>query len=164
MGVLLLTVPFLKPVFRPLDTSVLTEQWIGDACIQSSVVTCGPASAASILRYLGDKEVTERDLAHGAWTSQSGTEAWHLARELKRRGLRVRFIAPNGLPEPEDLPGILGTGSMGAGHFIAVLEITGAEIVFVDPMRGKDRQPIAEFLKWQKLEPFFMSIQKDAPE
>ena len=159
-GVFLLTIPFLKPVFRPLDASLLTEHWEGDACIQSSVVTCGPASAASILRFLGDQTVTERDLAQRAWTSQSGTEAWHLARAVEKRGFKGRFLAPNGLPDPKDLPGILGTGSMGAGHFIAVLEITDGEIVFVDPLRGKYRQPVSEFLKWQKLEPFFMSIQK----
>jgi hypothetical protein len=35
-AVFVLTLPFLKPVFRPLDLSLLTEHWEGDACIQSS--------------------------------------------------------------------------------------------------------------------------------
>lgn len=157
-GVFLLTIPFLKPVFRPLDLTKLHEQWKGDACIQSSWVTCGPASAASILRHLGDKQVTELDLAREAWTSASGTEAWHLARVLRRRGYQVNFLAPNGLPDPKDLPGILGTGMDGAGHFIAVLEITADEIVYVDPLQGLNREKIARFLKWRTVEPFFMSI------
>jgi hypothetical protein len=159
-GIFLLTIPFLKPVFRPLDLATLHEQWKGDACIQSSYVTCGPASAASILRHLGDKGVSERDLAREAWTSASGTEAWHLAKALRRRGYQVSFLAPDGLPEAKDLPGILGTGMDGAGHFIAVLEITADEIVYVDPLHGMDRKKISHFLKSRNVEPFFMSIRR----
>jgi hypothetical protein len=159
-AVFLLVIPFLKPVFRPIDPSRLSERWEGDACIQSSMVTCGPASTASILRYLGDREVRESDLAREAWTSLSGTEAWHLARAIERRGFEVRFLSPDGLPDPKDLPGILGTGGAGAGHFIAVLELTPEEIVFVDPVRGKDRMSVERFRQWHMLHPFFMSIQK----
>lgn len=159
-AVFLLVIPFLKPVFRPIDPSRLNERWEGDACIQSSMVTCGPASAASILRYLGDREVRESDLAKEAWTSLSGTEAWHLARAVERRGFTVKFLAPEGLPEPKDLPGILGTGGAGAGHFIAVLELTPEEIVFVDPVSGKKRMSVERFVRWTMIHPFFMSIQR----
>jgi hypothetical protein len=158
-GAFLLTLPFLKPVFRPLDVAALEEHWDGDVCYQSSGVTCGPASAANILRFLGDKEVTERDLARESWSSQSSTEAWHLARALRERGYRVRFLAPDGLPAKEDLPGILGTGTKMAGHFIAVLKISDGEIHYVDPLRGSFRTPVEDFLKWQEIEPFFMSVQ-----
>jgi hypothetical protein len=158
-GVFLLTIPFLKPVFRPLDVAALKEHWEGDVCYQSSEVTCGPASAANILRFLGDKGVTERDLASEAWTSQSSTEAWHLARALRQRGYRVRFLAPDGLPAKEDLPGILGTGSKSVGHFIAVLEISDGEIHYIDPLGGRFRKPVKDFLRWHQLEPFFMSVQ-----
>ena len=72
----------------------------------------------------------------------------------------MRFLAPDGLPDPKDLPGILGTGGAGAGHFIAVLELTPQEIVFVDPLRGKDRMSVEKFLQWHMIHPFFMSIQK----
>jgi hypothetical protein len=159
-GVFLLVIPFLKPVLRPIDPSQLSERWEGDACIQSSMVTCGPASAASILRYLGDKETLERDLAKEGWTSQSGTEAWHLAKAVERRGFKVRFLAPDGLPDAKDLPGILGTGGAGAGHFIAVLEMTPEQIVFVDPLSGKKRMSVEQFLRWTMIHPFFMSIQR----
>ena len=159
-GVFLLVIPFLKPVLRPLDPAQLTERWEGDACIQSSMVTCGPASAASILRYLGDQKTFERDLAKEGWTSQSGTEAWHLAKAVERRGFKVRFLAPEGLPDSKDLPGILGTGGAGAGHFIAVLELTPEEIVFVDPLSGKKRMSVERFLRWTMIHPFFMSIQR----
>jgi hypothetical protein len=159
-GAFLLTIPFLKPVFRPLDTAALEERWEGDVCYQSSVVTCGPASAANIMRFLGDREVTERDLARESWSSQSSTEAWHLARALRQRGYQVRFLAPDGLPAKEDLPGILGTGSKMAGHFIAVLEIDDGQIHYINPLGGRFRTPVEDFLKWHDLEPFFMSVQR----
>ncbi len=156
----MLTIPVLKPVFRPLDPGTLQDRWEGDACIQSSVVTCGPASAASVLRHLGDRQTKESDLAREAWTSSTGTEAWHLARAIRRRGYEVRFLAPDGLPDRKDLPGILGTGTQMAGHFIAVLEITDHEIEIVDPLRGRFRESLEDFLKWHEIEPFFMSIQR----
>lgn len=69
------------------------------------------------------------------------------------------LVAFAGLPDAKDLPGIIGTGGQGAGHFIAVLEIRGDEIVFVDPLSGKKRMSVERFLMWHQLEPFFMSIQ-----
>jgi hypothetical protein len=158
-GLFLLTIPFLKPVFRPLNLAALEEHWESDVCYQSSEVTCGPASAANLLRFLGDKEVTERDLARESWTSRSSTEAWHLARTLRERGYRVRFLSPDGLPAKEDLPGILGTGTKTAGHFIAVLEIENGEIHFIDPRGGRFRTSVKDFLRWVEFEPFFMSVQ-----
>lgn len=157
-GIFLLAIPFLKPVFKPLDLSTLRDDWRDGACLQTSVVTCGPAAAAGILRQFGDEAITERDLAREAWTSTTGTEAWHLARALRRRGYQVRFLAPDGLPSRDDLPGILGSGRQRAGHFISLLEITDDEIHFIDPLSGRARMTPADFHKWIEFEPFFMSI------
>ena len=162
-GVFLLTIPFLKPVFNAHDPSTLQDRWEDDTCLQSSVVTCGPASAACLLRQFGDRQVTERDLAREARTSNSGTEAWHLARALRRRGCTVRFLAPDGLPDPRDLPGILGTGSKRACHFIVLVSNTPEEIDFMDPLRGRVKMTRKDFLKWVDFEPFFMSVQKAEP-
>ena len=158
--VFILVIPFLKPIIRPLDRSQLKETWIGDACIQSSMVTCGPASVASILRHLGDREIRESDLAIAGWTSQSGTEAWHLARAVEAMGYDATFSAPKGLPPSEDLPAMIGTGSQMVGHFVAVLEIKGNQITFIDPLRGKEQTSISHFTAWYPLEPFCMSIRK----
>ncbi|MCW1883406.1 cysteine peptidase family C39 domain-containing protein [Luteolibacter flavescens] len=159
-GMCLLAIPFLKPIVHPIDLAGLHERWDGDVCYQSSGVTCGPASAANILRFLGDTGATEKDLAREAWSSQSSTEAWHLARALRERGYHVKFLAPDGLPSREHLPGILGTGTKMAGHFIAVLEITDEEIHYIDPLRGRVRIPLDEFEEWVEMEPFFMSVQR----
>jgi hypothetical protein len=160
-GVFLLTIPFLKPVFNAHDLSTLQDRWEGDTCLQSSPVTCGPACAASLLRHFGDRQVTELDLAREAWTSNSGTEAWHLARALRHRGCSVRFLAPEGLPDPVHLPGILGAGSKRAGHFIVLLSITADEIDFMDPLRGRVKMTRKDFLRWTEFEPFFVSVRHE---
>lgn len=162
-GIFLLAIPFLKPVFGAHDLSTLSDRWQGDTCLQSSPVTCGPACAASLLRHFGDRQATERELARDAWTSNSGTEAWHLARALRRRGCATRFIAPDGLPDPVHLPGILGTGRARAGHFIVLLSITPDEIDFMDPLRGRARMSRADFLRWIEFQPLFLSVRKTPP-
>ncbi len=83
-------VPYLKMIFSPLDTGELHEKWDDDACLQSTASTCGPASTASILRFLG-YPATEREIAMAAHSSSSGTEAWYLARYLRSRGLTAKF-------------------------------------------------------------------------
>jgi hypothetical protein len=40
-----------------------------------------------------------------------------------------------------------------------VLKISDREIHYVDPLRGSFRTPVEDFLKWQEIEPFFMSVQ-----
>ncbi|MFD0894059.1 hypothetical protein KBB96_03040 [Luteolibacter ambystomatis] len=148
--------PFLKPIRRPLDQSRLIEQWIGDSCIQSTESTCGPASSATVLRFLGDKTATEKDLARRAWSTSSGTEAWHLARALRRRGRTVDFEF-NGLPSPDHLPGVLGVNVTGNGHFIALLKCEGDLWTIADPLSGMEvisRQDLEK----REISPFFMRI------
>src|SRR6478609_1444846 len=65
--------PYAKPLIRPLNRSLLTEQWKDGVCLQSTPSTCGPASAATILKSLR-REVTEAELAHDSLTYAGGTE------------------------------------------------------------------------------------------
>src|SRR6478609_3509451 len=46
------SVPYLKMIMSPLKKTELREHWEGDACLQSTASTCGPASLASVLRFL----------------------------------------------------------------------------------------------------------------
>ena len=52
LGVVL-AVPYLKPLISPLTVADLRDNWRDDVCLQSSASTCGPASAATLLRYFG---------------------------------------------------------------------------------------------------------------
>ncbi|MGC4016852.1 MAG: cysteine peptidase family C39 domain-containing protein [Luteolibacter sp.] len=148
--------PFIKPILRPLDQTKLAGRWIDDACIQSTESTCGPASAATVLRFLGDKTATERDLARRGWSTASGTEAWHLARALRRRGRTVDFEF-KGLPSPDHLPGVMGMSVAGNGHFVALLKCEGDQWTIADPLVGMEvisRQDLEK----REISPFFMRI------
>jgi hypothetical protein len=152
-----LLVPFFKPLLRPLLESDLKDTWKGTACLQSTVSTCGPASAASILRYLGDKTVTEKELACNAWSTATGTEAWHLARAIQKRGFDTSFTL-SGLDPSTPLPGILGVKVGENGHFIAILKLEANEVTLIDPLSGEETMPLEELYDRYKPTGFFMGI------
>src|SRR5205085_2364911 len=62
-----LSLPYLKPLLRPLHPDALREEWKGEVCLQSTSSTCGPAAAATIVRRLGG-HLSERELATEAFT------------------------------------------------------------------------------------------------
>jgi hypothetical protein len=73
----LLLIPYSKPLLAPLGMSRLNEHCDGEVCLQSTLSTCGPASAATILKSLGRKD-SERELAAECHTYRGGTESWYL--------------------------------------------------------------------------------------
>ncbi len=134
---LAVSVPFLKTTLTPLDKSALSERWENEVCLQSSASTCGPASAATILRHMG-LPITELQLASEARTAASGTEIWYLIRAIRRRGL---VAEPRGASERFDgiaIPVIAGVRNpaTGAGHFIAIVESAGDRWFVADPLSG----------------------------
>ena len=131
IGLLLMFIPFLKPVLAPVDLAQLKDLCVGPFCLQSSPSTCGPASAATLLRLRGLK-VTERELAQESHTSQTGTELWYLARAIRQRGVPVQFVQMTSPGRP-GIAGVILPG--GSGHFVAILNRT---TVF-DPLVGLRR-------------------------
>jgi len=120
-----LALPHLKPLLRPLRSATLHDEWKGEACLQSTFSTCGPASAATIVRRLGG-HLSERELAREAFTSRSGTENWYLARALRWHGLQTFFVLSD--PSNAPLPSIAGVRlkNLGSsGHFVALLDRHG---------------------------------------
>src|SRR4051794_1354270 len=93
--VAIVVTPYLKPILRPLDPSRLHEAWKGGICLQSTGATCGPASAATIVRALGGN-ATEAELARDSFTYAGGTENWYLVRALRKRGFHPELerVAP----------------------------------------------------------------------
>ncbi len=160
---LVLFVPYAKSVLVPLNTRTMQERWVDGVCRQSTASTCGPASAATLLRALGIP-ATERGLARECYTYGSGTENWYLARALRRRGLRVRFVVIS--PEPEALPyrSIAGTtlGTGGAGHFVAVLDRSDGKYLIGDPAHGRRLLPRARLRPGYVFTGFFMLVERAA--
>lgn len=129
--------PFCKPILDPIELSHLHDNCGGEVCMQSTYSTCGPASAATLMKRFG-RAGSERSFAEAAYTSRGGTEIWYLARELRREGVETSFVmqAPDSprLPSPS-IAGVILAG--GAGHFIAVLDDSPWQTTIADPLKGK---------------------------
>jgi hypothetical protein len=151
--------PYFKMIMTPLNLSDLHDQWAHDACLQSTASTCGPASCASILRFFGCPS-SERELAEGAYSSASGTEAWYLARYMRSRGFSPEFDFRHTFTPTVPLPALVGVRLGGFGHFIAVLKISDGLVTFVDPLSGKRELELAEFMKAYSFTGFHMSVPK----
>lgn len=143
---MLVVIPYAKMTTSPLDHSYLKDQWSEGICQQSTGSTCGPSSAATLLRSFG-MSGDEASLAREANTTASGTEVWFLARALRARGLTVSFLLTPPNPTTLPYPSIAGTrlgGQSGTGHFIAILGREGDRYVIGDPLgrrelvRGED--------------------------
>jgi len=153
-----ISLPYLKPLLRPLRSGTLREEWKGEACLQSTPSTCGPAAAATIVRRLGGR-LSERELAREGFTSRSGTENWYLARTLRRHGFQTDFLLSD--PSKVPLPAIAGVRlrSLGnAGHFVALLERDGDRLVVADPMEGLSTNTVANLKGAYEFTGFFLLI------
>jgi len=133
-----LFIPFMKSALDPVDYSQLQHKCEGDVCLQSIPSTCGPSSAATLLKLFG-RNASEEELALESFTYRGGTEIWYLARALRERGLLTDFvIRPKDRISPP-VPAMAGVVLRGgAGHFIAILRDDGNEITIGDPLKGKE--------------------------
>ena len=134
---LLLFIPFMKSVLDPVDYGSLRSTCEGEVCLQSTASTCGPTSAATLLKLFGLK-ASEAELARESFTYRGGTEVWYVIRALRKRGLSANVLiqAPGQISPPA--PAIAGVVlSGGAGHFIAILSENAETITVGDPLKGK---------------------------
>jgi predicted double-glycine peptidase len=154
-----LSVPYLKMALAPLKAEELRERWEGSVCLQSSESTCGPASAATILRFLGE-DASEREIARAAFSTSRGTEAWYLARYLRKRGLSAKFDFRPTFTPAVAFPAIVGVRVAGFGHFIVVLGIEDGMVTFVDPLSGQQKVTLSEFMKTHDFTGFHLSVSK----
>lgn len=157
LTVLTASVPYLKMIINPLRVSDLQDRWEGNACLQSTESTCGPASSASILRFLGE-DASEAEIARLAYSTASGTEAWYLARYFRSRGLTPKFDFQPTFDPSIPMPSIVGVRLGSSGHFIAVLEISDEIVAFVDPLSGERELKTEEFIKAYTFTGFHLSI------
>lgn len=133
----LLSVPFIKSALDPVDYSGLQQVCTGEVCLQSTPSTCGPTSAATLLKLFG-KNASEEELAHECFTYRGGTEIWYVARAFRKRGLTADFVIqpPDKISPPAPaIAGVLLPG--GAGHFVAILSEDDRDITIGDPLKGK---------------------------
>lgn len=155
----LASVPYIKPLLRPIPNSTFQEHWQGGVCFQSTDSTCGPASVCTILKKLG-RDASERTVARAAYSSASGTEAWYLARYVRSLGFLAKFDFRETFSPSAGLPAVVGVRIEGAGHFIAVLAVNDGKVNFADPLTGEETLPLAEFQKRYEFTGFHLVISK----
>ena len=155
---ILVLVPFSKPLIDPLDLSQLKDRFDGDVCLQSTFSTCGPASAATLLKSFGEA-ATEKELAKECFTSQGGTEIWYIARALRRRGIKTTVLIQSPaspiLPSPA-IAGVILRG--GAGHFIVLMGQDSTSVTIADPMKGRFVLAKSELANQYHFTGFFLVI------
>jgi len=156
-----LSVPFLKSMLTPVDAGTLSDRWENSVCLQSTASTCGPASAATILKFFGT-EVTEAELARSAHTSASGTEIWYLMRTLRRLGFETRARTRVTDLDEVRLPAIAGivNQASGAGHFVAILPGSDGHWLVADPLSGGVAHSPAEASRSIPFSGFFLEVSK----
>ena len=135
----LLWLPYLLPMSRPLDWTHFEDNWVNGVCLQSSPSTCGPACAATLLRAAGI-DATERELAEEALTHAAGTETWYLARTMRRRGLAVKVCVNRGKPYLMPMPSIAAVRlrrMKGSKHFIVLFGKGPDGWIVGDPNEGR---------------------------
>jgi hypothetical protein len=152
-------IPYIKPLFVPLSDDEFKDKWQGNACLQSTASTCGPASVATILRHFGIS-TTERAIARAAFSYEGGTEAWYLARSVRRCGLTSQFVFHSTFSPEAGQPALVGVRIGRAGHFIAVLEVNDGLVTFADPLSGERRLTLTEFRRLYDFTGFHMIIQR----
>jgi predicted double-glycine peptidase len=154
----LVLIPFAKPLLDPIELDRLREPCEGEVCRQSTFSSCGPSSAATLLKALG-QTASEKQLARECLTSRGGTEIWYIARAFERRGFRTHVLvqSPERLSPPSPaIAGVVLPG--GAGHFIAIMSETPDEVTIGDPMKGKLVVRRAELQKYYRFTGFFLVI------
>ena len=157
MASMLVVVAHAKPLLRPLHLDAKDQRWRDDVCLQTTASTCGPCATATVLRAL-DVDVTEHALARDAYSDGGGTLNWLLARALRDRGFDVRFSAPTSLDDVV-APAVIGVKlSGGYGHFLALMENDGGDVVIGEPLRGRLQMTHAEFKQRHRLQPFALHI------
>lgn len=152
---------FARPWLRPLPRDQLGETWKDGICLQSTMRTCGPCTAATILHHLGHP-TTERDLAEAARTDGGGTLNWLLIRAIREQGFTADFRQPASVMGVK-APAILGVGIGEVGHFIALLSVEGETLHIGEPLEGALTLSLGEFTERYDFEHFAIEISPSGP-
>ena len=160
MVFVLVPVPFVKPAVMPLDYDRKWSRWEDGVCMQTTTATCGPCSAATLLRQAG-LDASEKEIARATYSYAHGTENWYIARYLTSRGLKTRYAKTEPNPQSIPYPSIAGVRGLGYGHFIVVLDKTPRGYVIADSLVGKSIMTKSKLYEAYKFTGFFMVVEND---
>ena len=153
--------PSIKPFIGQIPEGTIQDKWDGVVCLQSTNSTCGAASTATILKYLGG-QASESELAAEAHSYSGGTEAWYLARTARSRGFEAHFDFGSSFSPEGGLPAVVGVRLGSIGHFIAILGQHGDQFIVGDPLIGRELMSREELERRYAFTGFHMRITKSA--
>jgi hypothetical protein len=135
---ILLMIPlYIYPIIYPVETEFL-DRWKDGVCLQSAPESCGPACVATMLRYY-NIIMTEEEIAPRVYLSKMGTDVWHLARYLRKYGLKVEVLPVSESPEDVPVPCLAMVSqenSLGFNHCIVIFSKTKNTYTIGDPQYG----------------------------
>ncbi len=134
LAISLSSIPFAKPILRPLSIKETTE-WKDGVCLQSTGATCGPSCVATMLKF-HQIEASEYEITRNSYTCSTGTEIWYLLRYATQKGLRYQLHTASTFEELK-YPSIIGTKLQTIGHFVCVLGKSGDNFIIGDPLQGR---------------------------
>jgi len=155
---LLIFVPFAKPIVLPAAFTPIQNQWQDGICLQTTSSTCGPASLATIFAHFGLRR-TEADIARRAFTCRSGTENWYLIRYARRQGLQATVLVERDLSRLPT-PAILGVRIGPYGHFITLLRNDAGIYTIGEPRFGRLELSAEEFHQRYSFNGFSISFSR----
>ena len=132
--------PWAKPLFVPLEALDPAGRWEDGVCRQTTYSTCGPCALTNLLHRHGIA-TSERELAAEAMTSGTSTELWYLARCAERRGFATSFVMGDPALQPD---AIIGKGSVGTGHFVAITRGPDGTLSIADSVAGASHMTLAQ--------------------
>jgi predicted double-glycine peptidase len=146
--------PFLAPaVDRNQLAHLQTRIDNSGVCEQTTDYTCGPAAAVTALRKLGLPAEEGKIAILSCTSNQEGTLTDLLADALQKEygkdGLTANCRVFKNISELKQAGLTLAVIKYGfmVDHWVAVLEVTDAEVVVGDPLGGLRRLSYAEFSK-----------------
>lgn len=151
--------PHMKPVLAPVPSGRYADRWNDDVCMQSTLSSCGAASAATVFRTFGIN-LSEGEIARECFTYRGGTENWYLARAFRGRGCTVTYRLEQTFPTDLKTPAIAGVRIGGAGHYIAILGRTDGKYVTANPLVGRREVPADRMTTKYDFTGFYMEIQR----
>ena len=152
-------IPYVKSVALPIPESDFSDNWSNNVCLQTTLSSCGPSCAATLLKDFGI-DVSEKQLAKSCFTYQGGTEIWYIARVFRKYGFEVEFKKLSDLPSSLPAPSIAGVKIGKLGHFIPLIARKKDLYIVGDPLIGRKSYTKSELLKRYKFTGFYMMIKK----
>lgn len=158
IGILLVLASLIDQLFPVYYFYKLHDEWANNVCIQTSSVTCAPASVATVLKYF-NIDRTESEIAHSVNTTIFGTNIWDTIKYLRDNHLNVECTYNKDINNIH-LPAIIDVYIYNIKHAIVIFEKERDIFLIGDPLKGMEKLSYDEFYNIYKFDGLAIQINK----